>query len=222
VSLPGGDVAIRQPWRIALGLLRDANGDAAPVHELSLFDRIPAADLSGVARMLEARLNTPLARGVGRYFDAFGALVLARPHARYEGQVAFELNMAADRAETGSYGYEVEPVSGLTEVDLRPALREAVADLLNGIHAPAVSARFHNTLVRATSAVVETVARDHGMWPRPTVVLTGGCFQNALLAEGVSAQLRDRCDVRLHRHVPPGDGGIALGQALVAALSTGR
>jgi hydrogenase maturation protein HypF len=219
VALPGGDAAIRHPWRIALALLQDAFGDRAPLHALPLFDRIAAGDIRGVRQMLAAGLNTPLAHGVGRYFDAIGALALARPEARYEGQVAFELNMAADPSDHERYPYDTGRPSGLLEIDLRPMVREIVADLVAGVQPPVVSARFHNTLVAATADVASRLARELGLGVRPAVVLTGGCFQNARLAEGVLARLSGGHEVFLHRQVPPGDGGIALGQAVVAAAS---
>jgi hydrogenase maturation protein HypF len=219
LRLPGGDTAIRQPWRITLGLLLDAFGDAPPVERLRLFDRIATADVHAVRQMLAAGINTPLARGVGRYFDAFGALALGRPTIRYEGQLAFELNMAADPYERGRYPYVVDRPSGIAEIDLRPAVSPAVADLMQGVTAAVISSRFHATVVAATAEAVEGVARLMGLGPRPPVVLTGGCFQNALLAEGLQAQLASSFEVFLHRQVPPGDGGIALGQAVVAAAT---
>jgi hydrogenase maturation protein HypF len=222
IALAGGDAAIRQPWRIALALLADAFGDGAPVHALPLFDRVAAADVRGVRRMLAVQLNTPAARGVGRYFDGIGALALARPRAQFEGQVAFELNMAADPAERGCYGYDVSRQADLLQVDLRPVVRDVVGDLLDGVAAPIVSARFHNTLIAITAAMVRNMASEIDLGSRPTVVLTGGCFQNARLAEGVSASLAGQYQVFLHRRVPPGDGGIALGQAVVAAAVSRR
>jgi hydrogenase maturation protein HypF len=222
LQLPGGDAAIRQPWRIALALLDEVLGADWPVQQLALFRSIPAADIAGVRGMVAARLNVPRARGVGRYFDAIGALALARPTARFEGQIALELNMAAAAAEQASYEYAVQQADGLIEIDLRPAIAAIVRDLLDGAGAPVVSARFHNTLVRVTAATVNDVTGDRFPGARPRVVLTGGCFQNARLAEGLSDALRSTHEVFLHRRVPPGDGGIALGQALVAAASIAR
>jgi hydrogenase maturation protein HypF len=221
LRLPGGDTAIRQPWRLALALLADALGAAAPLTALPLFHRVPLADLHGVQQMLAAGLNTPLARGVGRYFDAVGALVLARRTARYEGQIAFELNMAADPAARGEYDYDIDRTTPVAEIDFRPVVHGIVLDILSGVTAPIVSARFHNTVIAAAAAIVRGAARDLGAGGRPRVVLTGGCFQNARLAEGTRALLSGSCDVYLHRDVPPGDGGIALGQAIVAAATYG-
>jgi hydrogenase maturation protein HypF len=213
IPLAGGETAIRQVWRIALALLDDAFGGAPPLEALRLFRAVPAAHAAVVRRMIARRFNAPLAHGVGRYFDAFGALVLNRPRSRYEGQVALEWNLIADPAETGQYAFAVCQDAVPWSVDLRPVVRAVVSDLTAGRSPSTISARFHNTLVAATVQVVRAAARRCGRLP---VVLTGGCFQNARLTEGVLEGLAGRFTVHRHRRIPPGDGGIALGQALIA------
>jgi hydrogenase maturation protein HypF len=208
IALAGGDAAIREPWRAALALVEDAFDGQLLIESMSLFRQLRARDVAVIAQMLRTQLNTPRARGVGRYFDAIGALGLARPRARHEGQIAVAWNQIADPAERRPYPWDLDRRPTVPEIDLRPAVRAIVANLAGGTPAPIVSARFHETLIAATAAVV----RDAGPLP---VVLTGGCFQNRRLAEGLVAALDGR-DVRLHREVPPGDGGIALGQAVVA------
>jgi hydrogenase maturation protein HypF len=139
--------------------------------------------------------------------------VTGRPRTRYEWQLALELNMAADPAEAGGYDFALHE-DDLLEIDMRPAVRGAVGDLLHHRSGATISARFHNTLVAAAVATVRRIVERHGPWP---IVLTGGCFQNARLAEGIARSLRGDLSVHLHRRVPPGDGGIALGQAVVAS-----
>ena len=212
VALAGGEAAIREPWRIALALLEDSFPEGPPLDRFPLFEGIEEQTLRVARQMLRDRFQVSLARGVGRYFDGFGALFLSRPFARHEGQVAFAWNVTADAAETGSYPYTVDPAPATPELDLRPALRAAVADFLPGACASAISGRFHNTLAKATG---ELVRRAVGRCGRLPIVLTGGCFQNALLAERVLGELPD-LRVFIHRRVPPGDGGLALGQAAVA------
>jgi hydrogenase maturation protein HypF len=214
VPLAGGDAAIRHPWRIALALLEDAYDGRTPLDALSLFDRVSAGDVEVVRELLSAGFRTPLAHGAGRYFDGIGSLVLARPDARYEGQIALEWDGAADPSETRGYGYDVDDRQSPYEIDFRQMTRDVVRDLWAGVHPSTISARFHNTIVTATGEVVRRVARIHGALP---VVLTGGCFQNARLAAGLKRTLASGCAVYLHREVPPGDGGIALGQAVVAS-----
>lgn len=216
--LAGSDEAIRQVWRIALAALDDAFDGSPPLSALDLFREIPGRDVIVVRQMIARGFRAPLAHGVGRYFDAFGALGLGRPRSTYEGQVALEWNLVADDAEDRAYGHAIAGNGDIIEIDLRPTVREAVADLLDGAGAPTVSARFHNTLVEAAVAVVDAAAERHGALP---VVLTGGCFQNARLAGDVARRLERRHRVCLHHEVPPGDGGIALGQALVAGVAGG-
>lgn len=219
IRLAGGDAAIRQPWRTALALVEDAFDGDAPLADLSLFSAIPVADVTVVRQMLVSAFRSPLAHGAGRYFDGIGALVLPRARARYEGQIALEVNGVADPDEHRCYGYAIDRACVPIEVDLRPMVRDVVADLIDGVVPPVIAARFHNTLTAATVDIVREVARDCGPLP---VVLSGGCFQNARLAEATAAALAPHCPVYLHREVPPGDGGLALGQAVVAAAVARR
>jgi hydrogenase maturation protein HypF len=173
-------------------------------------------EVSAVRRSARARGLWPLARGVGRYFDAMGALVMGRPRAHFEGQVALEWNLAADSREPGRYPFTIENATSPWTIDLRPMVVAAVEDLRARVAAAVISGRFHNTLAMATATVVRAAAEKHGPLP---VVLTGGCFQNALLAERVVDGLPG-LRVLLHRQVPPGDGGLALGQAVAADALT--
>jgi hydrogenase maturation protein HypF len=219
VPLVGADAAIRQPWRIALALLDDAFDGRAPLDEFRVFSKVPPRDTTVVRQMVGATFRTPLAHGAGRYFDGVGSLVLARPESHYEGQVALEWNVAADPSESGQYEYALDWRQSPWQIDLRPMIRDVVDDLLAGVSASTISARFHNTLTAATAVVVRRAAREHGVLP---VVLTGGCFQNARLAEHLADDLAATLTVHLHRVVPPGDGGLALGQAVVAAAVARR
>jgi len=213
LRLPGGEAAIRQVWRAALSLLEDAFGGDPPLHVFPLFAALAAEQVAGVRSLLASGFPMPLAHGVGRLFDAIGALLLGRPVARYEGQVALLCNALAARGPHRPYPFHVESDREPWQIDLRPMVRALVADCLAGNAHARVSARFHETLVAATVAVVSAAVRRHGPLP---VVLTGGCFQNPRLAEGVRDALASHAAVYLHAEVPPGDGGLALGQALVA------
>jgi hydrogenase maturation protein HypF len=219
IRLAGADAAIRQPWRIALALLEDAFDGQATLDDFHVFSMVPPGDVTVVRQMLDARFRSPLAHGAGRYFDGVGSLVLARPESHYEGQVALEWNVAAEPFESGTYDYALDWGQSPWQIDLRPMIRDVVDDLLAGVSASAISARFHNTLTAATAVVVRRAAREHGVLP---VVLTGGCFQNARLAERLVEELAATFTVHLHRDVPPGDGGLALGQAVVAAAVARR
>jgi len=214
IALAGGDAAIRHPWRIALAILEDAFDGQAPLNSLRLFSLVPWQDVAVVRQMLAARLRSPLAHGAGRYFDAIGALALARPASKYEGQIALEWNVVADPTEKGTYAYVIDRGASPWVIDFRPMVRAVVRDLLANTPVPAISARFHNTLIAASADVVRATAAVYGRLP---VVLTGGCFQNPRLAASLARELSSTFTVHLHHDVPPGDGGVALGQAVVAA-----
>jgi hydrogenase maturation protein HypF len=213
VRLAGGETAIREVWRVTLALLDDAFEGAPPREALDSLRAIPSDRIDVVRTMIARRLNSPLAHGVGRLFDAVGGLVLRRERASYEGQVALEWNLAADAAETRRYGFAIDEGASPWELDVRPMVRELVADLAVGESAAALSGRFHNTLAIATAELLRAARRRVGRLP---VVLSGGCFQNALLTEKLLGELQPDFEVYLHGEVPPGDGGIALGQAVVA------
>ena len=218
-SLPlvGGDRAIREPWRIALALVADAFGDDLPPAVRILFDDVIEPEFQLVRTALRVGLPAPRAHGLGRYFDAFGALFLRRRTASFEGQIALAWNQAADPGVADAYPFTIIDAGAPWQLDLRPAVWAAVADSVRGGTVQQISARFHNTIAEATGALVKRVVSAFGPMP---VVASGGCFQNARLAEGVRAALAPLHRVRLHACVPPGDGGIALGQALVADAIT--
>jgi hydrogenase maturation protein HypF len=125
---------------------------------------------------------------------------------------------AAAAGEGPPYPFDVDASGPVEQLDLRAAWRALAADLLAGEAPAACSARFHATLVRAAAELVRRAAARTGPVP---VVLTGGCFQNARLAEGVLRELAGELQVVQHREVPPGDGGIALGQVVVADATLG-
>jgi hydrogenase maturation protein HypF len=182
---------------------------------------VPAQHITVVRQMLDRGVNSVSAHGVGRYFDAVGALGLGRTESRHEGQVALEWNLAADSAEDGTYAFAVGGSPELAELDFRPAIRAVAGELLEGVSPSAVSARFHNTIAAAT---VEAVRIAIGKVGRLPVVLTGGVFQNALLVERVLRAGDAGMQFVRHATVPPGDGGVALGQAVVAnaVVQSGR
>jgi hydrogenase maturation protein HypF len=213
VALPGGDQAIRQVWRLALALLDDAFEGAPPLDGLALFKSVPEAHVTLVRRMLAERLNTPLAHGAGRYFDAIGALALATPRSAFEGQVAMQCNFAAAPTENGVYDFALDTSLQPWSIDLRPMVRQATQNLVDGQAGAVICARFHNTLVAATAQAVRMVRQQFGHLP---VVLTGGCFANQRLTESLLTALSPEFGVYLHGLIPPGDGGLALGQVVVS------
>lgn len=220
IPLVGGDAAIREPWRIALALVMDAFDGEIPDALHAMCAGVPEAAFTNVVRLLRAPAAAPKARGVGRYFDAFAALFLGRVRSAFEGQLALEWNQAADPSVRRTYRFTVTADEPCAEIDMRETVRDALVDLARGAAIPTIAAAFHNTIAAATAAAVRVTAARHGRLP---VVASGGCFQNARLAESVRAALAPDFRVHLHEQVPPGDGGIALGQVVAAdAIVEGR
>ncbi|HUK66833.1 MAG TPA: Sua5/YciO/YrdC/YwlC family protein, partial [Anaeromyxobacteraceae bacterium] len=214
LALAGGDQAIREPWRIALAAVLDAFEGEAPVEALPLFRALSRKELAPVRQMILSGVNAPLAHGVGRVFDAVAALALERPRSRYEGQLPMALEAAADAAERGTYPFALDTGKTPWQIDLRPLFREVASDLVAGRGPGLVSARLHRALGAAGARLVRLAAARFGPLP---LVLTGGCFANALLSGALVAELCGDFAIYLPGLVPPGDGGIALGQALVAS-----
>ena len=208
VAMPGGARAIHEPWRSLYAHLRAANLHADP----DLFAARSTPVLDG---MIDRGINAPLASSCGRLFDAVAAaLGICRDRALYEGQPAVELETVADPDERGAYPFGYEHTGALMVIDPTPMWRALLADPV----IPAVkAARFHTGLA---TAVVEVIGRLHGTTGFDTVALTGGVFQNKRLLEQVASRLSP-LDLRVltHHKVPAGDGGLALGQAAVAAAA---
>jgi hydrogenase maturation protein HypF len=199
VRLPGGDRAVREPWRMACAWLAEAGVEL----------RLPGVDgdrWDAVARLARSEL-APVTTSVGRLFDAFGALCGLRHEVSYEGQAAVELEAVADRGERGAYPMSLE--------DARACVRAAARDVEGGIGAGTIAMRFHRGLARATVEACAAAAEAHSLG---LVVLSGGVFQNLLLTTLVREQLEGRgLRVLVPRLLPPNDGGIAYGQAAIAA-----
>ena len=217
VHMPGGTVAIRQPWRMAAAYLDAAFGDDVP-SGLAVTGR-HADQWRDVVAVARSGVGSPVTSSAGRLFDAVAALVGIRDAVNYEGQAAIELEQTADPSVTD--GYEIEVADGSPIVLPGPLVVAAVvSDLLAGTPIPIVAARFHRTLVDLVGRTCDRVRAASG----PDVVaLSGGVFQNRLLTGWIVADLRRRgLDVLTHSRVPPNDGGISVGQAVVAGARMRR
>jgi hydrogenase maturation protein HypF len=205
VPLPGGDRAVHEPWRMACAWRAAAGGDARPLRGVDP-DRWRA-----VARMAETGTASPVTTSVGRLFDAVAALCGLRLEVSYEGQAAMELEAAYDGAERGAY--RLEPVAGV--LDAREAILAVDRDVARGVRTGVISARFHHALADATARACADLAGARGL---DTVVLSGGSFQNRRLLERTSERLTAAgLRVLVPERLPPNDGGIAFGQAAIAA-----
>jgi hydrogenase maturation protein HypF len=216
VRMPGGEQAIREPWRMACAWVTEAAGAGAAVPP-TLAPRVDSARWDQVAGLTAADSPfAPVTTSVGRLFDAVSALCGLRTHVTYEGQAAFELEATADLGEAGAYPLP----AGASRLDARETILSVLEDVGRGVPAAAISARFHNGLAHATAAACADAAGRHGT---ETVVLSGGVFQNRLLLERTAALITG-AGLRLlvPERLPPNDGGISFGQAAVAAARLAR
>ncbi|WP_322800313.1 carbamoyltransferase HypF [Thermoflexus sp.] len=214
-SLPGGDAAVHEPRRVAFALLWEMAGEAAMEWEdLPPVRTLRPAERQALARMMARGLNAPRTSSMGRLFDAVAAILDLHQQVSFEGQAAMALEFLADPAERRAYPLPlVENPGGEPAwvLDWRPLLEAILEDLRRRTDRGRIAARFHRALVEAIVAVARAVGETR-------VALTGGCFQNRYLTEEAARRLEEEgFTVLLHRQVPPNDGGISLGQILIAA-----
>ncbi|MDT8420600.1 MAG: carbamoyltransferase HypF [Desulfuromonadales bacterium] len=220
LPMPGGDAATKEPWRMAISYLVKTFGAELPEGVLPFG--VKPAELKLLKQMIGRQLNSPLTSSCGRLFDAVAALAGIRSRVSYEGQAALELEMALeqDAARSGSYPFTVRCENEVLLIDSRPMIRQLVVDLAKGVNPSQISAQFHNGLAQVIVEVCGLIRAEHGRFP---VALSGGVFQNRYLTERTMKLLRARAfEVLVHRQVPPNDGGLALGQAVIAGRQHGH
>jgi len=238
--LPGGDQAVKEPRRVALGLLYEIFGDAVfGRKDLASVAAFSKAELTALKTMLAKKLNSPATTSMGRLFDAVASLVDLRQQMRFEGQAAMELEFALDGVNTDE-AYELPiadfrfPIAARGDarptkapnselrtpnskiiLDWSPMIEAILSDVKRGVSVAEISAKFHNTLVEAIIAVARRADQNR-------VVLSGGCFQNRYLTERAVRRLQAEGFLPYwHQRVPPNDGGIALGQVIAARRING-
>lgn len=209
--LPGGDASIHKPARMALAHLWQAN--LPWVEDLPPVIALGGEEKRLLRAQLEHRLNTPFTSSMGRLFDAAASLIGIRHQATYEAQAAIEMEAIADPNEEGFYPIAFDN----DQIDPAPIWYGLITDLRDGIAQPALSARFHNTIAQINLAVCRKVRIERGI---TAVALSGGVWQNRVLFQkSITLLEQDRFTVLTHQQAPANDGGLALGQAWIAANS---
>jgi len=246
LPLPGGDAAIKRPCRTAIGYVLTLLGEDAPNAVFAALDQVKGKqsqrdsielvtelEMEVIKRQIERRINSPVTSSMGRLFDAVSALLGIRGEVDYEGQAAVELEMAAysgviaasvgDEAAASaeeSYPYCVVEDKGIRIVLLKDLLSAIIEDLQHGVCRGRISVRFHNTVAQMISDMCGLMADETGI---TQVTLSGGVFQNRLLLRKAISLLEDSgLHVLTHRQVPCNDGGISLGQAIIANFAVQR
>lgn len=203
-QLPGGELAIKEPRRSAIGLLYEVYGYQLFEHEVELLKNFSAQEVSVIRQMLSKKINSPLTSSAGRLFDGVASLLNIKQKLNYEGQAAMMLEYSVDENVHASFPFDIIDGSPLI-VDWRPIIRQVISE--NGkLNNGKISAKFHNTLVEI---ILEITKRSK----LKKVVLSGGCFQNAFLLNRTIKKLQENnFNVYWHQRIPPNDGGIAVGQ----------
>ena len=209
VPLPGGDVSIQKPARMALSTLwsykLDWEENLPPVQALNPVER------ALLKEQLEKKINTPLTSSMGRLFDVVSALLGVRETITYEAQAAIELESLVDQQEFGYYPFEIEG----QEINLRSMLSRILEDINNQVSKPSISARFHNTIAQISLSMSAQIEKEHQI---DHIVLSGGVWQNlTLLRKTLSLLRKNGYHPIIHHQMPPNDGCVAFGQAMVAA-----
>jgi hydrogenase maturation protein HypF len=210
IPLPGGDKAVKEPWRMAAAYLARIYGDLESL-SIPFTQRLDHERWSQLEAAMEAEINSPPCSSAGRLFDAVSAILGVRGLVNYEGQAAVELEQIADGDERGAYPFGINTQEGRYILDPDPAIIAMVEELQGKVPLSRISSRFHMTVARMILEVLTRLRGDTGI---NEVVLSGGVFQNALLTSRTVSLLEERGFVVLtHHEVPPNDGGISLGQA---------
>lgn len=212
VPLPGGDTAIKRPYRLALAHLWAA--------DLEWADHLPPVvtcrrkERHIIQQQLERGLNAPLTSSMGRLFDAVASLLGLRHTISYEGQAAIELEAIADQAQAGTYRFDLSDRTPI-EIDAAPVLQAILTDMASGLPVATISAKFHQAVA---DVMLELSLRVRAQTGLSDIALSGGVFQNmTLLQRAVKALQANQFTVLTHRLVPPNDGGLALGQAAIGS-----
>ena len=214
--LPGGDTAVKEPWRTALSYLHSTFGDEMYEAHPAFFERFDMEKVDIVVNMMKRGLNSPLTSSAGRFFDALSSILGIRDVITFEGEAAIELETVAWDSPEGAqrpYSFEILPGEALV-IDTRPVIRGVVEDLCSGVNRSRIASRFHWTVARMILSLSRIISKEEGA---RDVVLSGGVFQNALLLEMTTGLLKkEGFRVWTNEKTPVNDGGVSLGQAVVA------
>jgi|CZKY01.1.fsa_nt_gi hydrogenase maturation protein HypF len=216
VPLPGGAAAIREPWRMAVSYLAHHFGREFLKLDIPFVRRLDRAKVDLLLRMMEQDVNSPLTSSCGRLFDAVAALIGIRQEVNYEAQAAIELEMTmASSEENTAYPMKLVPEDDRWIVSTRPLFEALLDDLGRNLPVAAISRRFHNGLVEGFVELATLLRKKTDLH---RVCLSGGTFHNVYLSQRLEARLSEAAfEVFTQKEVPSGDGGLSLGQALIAA-----
>jgi hydrogenase maturation protein HypF len=221
LPLPGGAMAIKKPYRTTIGYLLSLFGEDILNQKLPFFKWVDSNEVGIIKKQIENGINSPLTSSCGRLFDAISALIGVRSEVEYEAQAAIELEMLAydEKNETALYPFSIVEQNGLSVIKLQELFSALISDLQNGTAQARIAIRFHNTIARMILMLCQVISKKSNI---TDVVLSGGVFQNRLvLRKAITLLESDGFKVYTHRQVPCNDGGISLGQVVIANFVKG-
>jgi hydrogenase maturation protein HypF len=218
LPLPGGSAAIKRPYRTAIGYLYRLLGKEALSAKLPFLKTIDENTPEIIMQQVDRGLNSPLTSSCGRLFDAVSALIGVRGEINYDAQAAIELEMAAGGTSVeGNYPFTIDFQEGMSLIRLKELFEAIITDMNAGAPTAVISARFHNTISRMIVRMCRQLAEENSL---NTVAISGGVFQNRRLLEQASKELKAAgLKVISQSRVPSNDGGVALGQVVIASMT---
>ncbi len=210
LPLPGGDLAATEPWRMAIVYLYQIYGKDFHTLKLPIIKNTSPEKIDWLLKAIGNNINCPLSSGAGRVFDAVSALLGLCYYSTFEAEAPIRLENIADHNEIKQYTYDVK-----NTISFKESIKEIIVDIKNGTLPETIAGKFHNTIVAATSEKIVEIKKMSGL---KKVVLSGGSFQNKILLEKTCKKLTNSgFKVYTHQHIPANDGGISLGQLIIAA-----
>lgn len=210
VSLPGGDKASEEPWRMAVSYLLNTYGRIPWELDLPFFSRVNKDEVEILQSAINKNINSPLSSSAGRLFDAVAAITCICTESKFHSEAPMRLESVIDTTNKGEYDFQVSPVLSFSKM-----IKQIVADIVDQRGIPEISAKFHNTIISAIFAIVKEWSDKTGI---NKIVLSGGVFQNKYLLEGTLKILsKNKYYVYIPGRIPSNDGGLALGQLAIAA-----
>ncbi len=214
IPMPGGDRAVREPWRMAVSCLYRAFGGDFPGQYPDIVKGSRKGRSSIIRKMIDGNINSPLTSSVGRLFDGVGSLILSRDVASSEAELPAELEKIAAGGNYGSYRFGIKPKNGVFIIETSGMIRGIVRDLRNKADKGIVSAKFHNTIAEIIAATASGLRKEFGL---RKIVLSGGVFQNRYLTEkSVCILNKTGFCVYTHSKINTNDNGIPIGQLAMA------
>jgi len=214
IPLPGGEKAVREPWRMAVAYLYEVLGEDFLDLDMDFLHSLNREKWKAIKIMLDKKINSPLTSSMGRLFDAISSLVGIRNKITYLGQAAIELEMSIGEEEKGSYHFDIERDEEIYIIDPAPVISSVVQDLIKGIEPSIIATRFHRGLVEMIIEVSNLIREETSL---NEVALSGGVLLNLFIRKFATQRLREEgFFVYNHSKIPPNDGGISVGQVAIA------